>query len=170
MQIFAVANNGNELTGASAPLPAGARGTHDVAPITVKSPVTISGRVLTMAGGLRAEPAIGATVQVGRAKATTGDGGTFKLTGVAAGAAKLTAAAANVATTNLDLTLEAGETRTLAQPLILFPQAGVYGVMTLMHLSAKSIDSAILTAGEVSSRKLRLIDFSIAMIVTVSVR
>lgn len=120
------------LAAASSPIGFDERGDRALGEITLGPTTTVTGKVMLQPRGKLAEPASGALVRLARGRVATNADGTFKLEGVPASTLVLDASAATYAPTRKDLSLSAGETKALDLPLMLFPETGITGHLTVM--------------------------------------
>lgn len=130
-RLFFASKSDARLVGISAPIAVDARGVVIVDPVTLANGATISGQVLQLANldDVRPKEASGARVQWGRWVTTTKRDGAFVLEGVTPGTLELSVSGSALRPSLKSLTLAAGETRTLEQPLILFPDAPLAGIV-----------------------------------------
>ena len=131
---FSVVNDASQQAVSTA-IDLSIRGTKAVPPVTLAQAGSISGTLLQVIDGKQPGPAAATVVSAGRASATTAADGSFKLTSVPAGTTMLTASAPLSAPAQQAVILKAGETKTLASPLVLFPATGVYGVILLSQVT-----------------------------------
>ncbi len=120
----------SSLIGVSDFVPLVERGEKRMPTVVMKNAATVTGKVLVLQGAT-VEPAVGTTVRMGRATTLTGADGAFILTKIPAGKLTLTATAPKRSASKRDVEVLVGEAKSLAQPLVLFPEIGVTGQFLL---------------------------------------
>ena len=129
IRLYAVDAKDTALQGSSTPINLAARGVVDLSDITLSQTATIKGTVLQISSGKQqSQPAIGVRVFAGHAITTTGDDGSFTLKGVVPGTVTVAAGPLN-SSAQQSITVQPGQLAALKRPLVIFPLAGVNGLV-----------------------------------------
>lgn len=152
--LFFEAGDGTKANAMSIPIGWDERGEKRLGAVQLDQGGTISGKVITLAGGRKPEAAAAVLVRLGRGRVTTDTAGNFTIADVPAGALTIAATSIRKAPATRDLTIVAGETRTLDAPLVLFPETGVQGLIVVEPVGSQE---ALNQAGHPFLRTFRVI-------------
>jgi hypothetical protein len=143
-----------ELLGLGEPVAAAERGERQLATVMLRKAAKLTGKVVSSPHGGRATPYAGATVRFGRSQSTSADDGTFTLDHLPSSALmSLRATAPQLAAADRDVSLDAGETTALDEPLVLFAETGVTG---FAEIDGAMTAEATVAAGHPLQRSFRI--------------
>lgn len=117
----------NALGGLSAPVSINSSGEKDLGSIVISQAATISGIVWSQRSEGQTAPEAGVTVRVGPLTAFTDSAGKFTLRGVPAGTVGMMMQLGGFASQTVPVSVQAGQTKFLEQPVIMYPEDAVAG-------------------------------------------